>query len=73
MVVAVVPPYHTQVRRPSGPVRVLPRRDGVVQAVVGAWTRGVEFIVTSLAPRPAARRLVAAPRRCVASCAGVRI
>ena len=29
--------------------------------------------MTPLAPRPASRRVVAAPRRCVASCAGIRI
>jgi len=28
---------------------------------------------TPLAPRPASRRVVAAPRRCVASCAGIKI
>jgi len=33
----------------------------------------VVIFVTSLAPMPAARWLVAVPRRCVASCAGVRI
>jgi len=31
------------------------------------------IFVTPLAPRPAFRRAVAAPRRCVASCAGIRI
>ena len=29
--------------------------------------------MTPLAPRSASRRVVAAPRRCVASCAGIRI
>ena len=33
----------------------------------------VLILVTPLAPRPASRRVVAAPRRCVASCAGIRI
>jgi len=33
----------------------------------------VVIVVTPLAPRPASRWVVAAPRRCVASCAGVRI
>jgi len=42
--VAVVAPYLAQVQRPSGPARVLPRGDGVVQAVVGAWARGAEFL-----------------------------
>ena len=31
------------------------------------------FVLTPLAPRPASRRVVAMPRRCVASCAGIRI
>jgi len=31
------------------------------------------IVVTPLAPRPASRQVVAAPRRCVASCAGIRI
>jgi len=31
------------------------------------------FVVTPLAPRPASRWVVAAPRRCVASCADIRI
>ena len=31
------------------------------------------IFVTPLAPRPASRRVVAAPRRCVASCTGIRI
>ena len=31
------------------------------------------WFLTPLAPRPASRRVVAAPRRCVASCAGIRI
>jgi len=31
------------------------------------------IVVTPLAPRQASRRVVAAPRRCVASCAGIRI
>jgi len=33
----------------------------------------VLIFVTFLAPRLASRRVVAAPRRCVASCAGIRI
>jgi len=31
------------------------------------------IFVTPLAPRPASRRAVGAPRLCVASCAGIRI
>jgi len=33
----------------------------------------VVVFVTPLAPRPASCRVVAAPRRCVASCVGIRI
>jgi len=33
----------------------------------------VVIFVTPLAPRPASRRVVVAPRCCVASCAGIRI
>jgi len=33
----------------------------------------VVIVVTPLAPRPASSLVVAAPRRCVASCAGIRI
>ena len=41
---AVFALYRAQVRGPSGLARVLPRRDGVVQVVVGAWTRGAGFL-----------------------------
>jgi len=35
--------YRAQVRGPSGHARVLPRRDGVMQAVVGTWARAVKL------------------------------
>jgi len=41
---AVFAPYCAQVRGPSGLARVLPRRNGIVQAVVGAWALAVEFL-----------------------------
>jgi len=41
---AVFAPYRAQVRGPSGFARVLPRRNGIVQAVVGAWALAVEFL-----------------------------
>jgi len=34
---AVFAPYRAQIRGPSGLARVLPRRNGIMQAVVGAW------------------------------------
>ena len=40
---AVFDLYHAQVRGPSGLARVLPRRNGIVQAVVGAWALAVEL------------------------------
>ena len=40
---AVFAPYRTQVRGLSGLARVLPRRNGIVQAVVGAWALAVEL------------------------------
>jgi len=65
MVFAVVAPYHALVRRQKGPARVLPRRDGVVQAVVEVWTRGVEFLSSFVSavvwPRPPVGAAVVAP------------
>ena len=37
----VVAPYQDQVRKPSGPARVHPRGDGIVQAVVGTCAQAV--------------------------------
>jgi len=37
--VAVVSPSHAQVRGPSGRARVLPRGNGIVHVVVGAWEK----------------------------------
>ena len=37
----VVAMYQAQVRKPSGPARVHPRENGVVQAVVGACAQAV--------------------------------
>jgi len=42
---AVFAPYCAQVRGPTGLARVLPRRNGIVQAVVGAWALVVEFLL----------------------------
>ena len=39
--VAVVAPYQAQARRPSGPARVHPQGNGIVQAVVGTWGQAV--------------------------------
>jgi len=36
-------PYCAQVRGPGGLARVLPRSNGIVQAVVGAWALAVEL------------------------------
>ena len=41
---AVFAPYSAQVQGPSGLARVFPRRNGIVQAVVGAWALAVEFL-----------------------------
>jgi len=35
--------FPAQVRRPSGLARVLPRRDGIVQAGSGTWDFAAEF------------------------------
>ena len=40
---AVFALHCAQVRGPSGHARVLPQRDGVVQAVVGTWALAVEL------------------------------
>jgi len=40
----VFTPYPAQVRGPSGLARVLPRRNGIMQAGVGAWAFAVEFL-----------------------------
>jgi len=40
---AVFAPYRAQVRGLSSLARVLPRRNGIVQAVVGAWALAVEL------------------------------
>ena len=38
---AVFAPYRAHVRGLSGLARVLPRRNGIVQAVVGTWAQAV--------------------------------
>ena len=40
---AVFALHCAQVRGPSGLARILPRRDGVMQAVMGAWALAVEL------------------------------
>ena len=40
---AVFAPYRAQVRGLSGLARVLPRRNGIVQAVIGAWALAIDL------------------------------
>ena len=41
---AVLAPSPAQVRGPSGLARVLPQRNGIVQAWAGAWAFAIEFL-----------------------------
>jgi len=44
VVAAVLALSPAQVREPAGLARVLPRRDGIVQAGSGAWPCAVQFL-----------------------------
>ena len=43
-VVAAFGPYQAQIREPSGPARILPRKDGFVQATVGTCAQAGRFL-----------------------------
>ena len=57
-------PAHAQVRGPNGRARILSRRNGIVQAVVGAWACGARFLsgfvgVVTLSQSPVGATVVA--------------
>ena len=41
---AAVGPYQAQIRKLSGPARILPRKDGFVQAAVGTCAQAGRFL-----------------------------